>query len=371
MTSILKAYTVLLFAVIASRTSAQDIKPIAAANYLNLQWKQVANQLPDEWYASEHAKAVADNVIFCQQDIGGWAKNTPYHHPLTGKDSAAVIRLRPSIGATFDNGATIMEMNFLAKVYSKNPDVRYLESFRKGLNYIFQAQYPNGGWPQFYPFRQGKTVDYASHITYNDNAMVNVMMLLRDITEDKPLYKSLQLSNDVKAKAKEAFEKGVECILKTQIRINGKPTVWCAQHDEITLQPANARAYELASFSGSESAGITLLLMGIKNPSPPIITAINGAVEWFDTYKIEGIKVERVLLENGKRNTIVVKDNNAKAIWARFYDLETGKPFFCDRDGVKKYSLAEIGDERRNGYSWYTFEPEKVLLKFKTWKKSE
>jgi pectinesterase len=35
---------------------------------------------------------------------------------------------------------------------------------------------------------------------------------------------------------------------------------------------------------------------------------------------------------------------NAKPIWARFMDLETNEPFFCDRDGIKKKSLDQIGE---------------------------
>ena len=69
--------------------------------------------------------------------------------------------------------------------------------------------------------------------------------------------------------------------------------MWCAQHDETTLAPAKARSYELPSFSGSESVGITLLLMSIENPSEDIITAVHGAVQWFGNNKIEGIKLER------------------------------------------------------------------------------
>ena len=49
-------------------------------------------------------------------------------------------------------------------------------------------------------------------------------------------------------------------------------------------------------------------------------------------------------------------------------ELDNNKPFFCDRDGIKKYSLAEIGPERRNGYAWYISTPEKVLKKYPKWK---
>ena len=55
-------------------------------------------------------------------------------------------------------------------------------------------------------------------------------------------------------------------------------------------------------------------------------------------------------------------------MWARFYDLETELPYVCDRDGIKKKSLEEIGYERRNGYSWYTDKPQEVLGKYPVWK---
>jgi pectinesterase len=64
---------------------------------------------------------------------------------------------------------------------------------------------------------------------------------------------------------------------------------------------------------------------------------------------------------------VVVGYTNAQPLLARFYDLETGKPFFCDRDGIKKASLAEIGDERRNGYSWYSNSFEGLKKKYDKW----
>ena len=35
----------------------------------------------------------------------------------------------------------------------------------------------------------------------------------------------------------------------------------------------------------------------------------------------------------------------------------------CDRDGIVKYAVAEIGYERRNGYAWYGKWPENLLVK--------
>ncbi|MFO7658194.1 MAG: pectate lyase [Bacteroidales bacterium] len=344
--------------------SAQDKKHDNADNYLKKKWKQVAIGMPLEWYGSAEAKSVAENVLLYQRDAGGWPKNTNFHQLLSDSDKENLVKSKSKIGATFDNGATITELEFLAKIYSQIKDGRYKQAFEKGLEYIFDSQYENGGWPQFYPYKGG----YSNHITYNDNAMVNTMNFLKEIYADNKEYASLVISNNTKVKAKKAFNKGVECILKTQIVIDGNPTVWCAQHDEITLAPANARSYELVSFSGGESVGIVLLLMGIDDPSKEVIASVNGAVSWFENHKIKGKKIESIVNEEGKRDRVVVEDKDAPALWGRFHDLETGKPYFCDRDGIRKNSLAEIGHERRNGYSWYTTAPEKILEKYPEWK---
>jgi PelA/Pel-15E family pectate lyase len=336
------------------------------SDYLNKQWKEVASRMPSEWYASEEARMVADSVLKYQTKIGGWAKNSGYHKGGVKQDEWARIQ-SSGIGATFDNDATLTEMKFLANIYAKQKDNRYHEAFMKALNYTFEAQYDNGGWPQYYPYRIGRTVAYSSHITYNDNSMVNVMNFLKDIMNDHELYESMQISDEMKSKAMHAFDKGVECILATQIKIDGKPTVWCAQHDEFTLAPAMARSYELPSFSGSESVGITLLLMDIENPSEEVVAAINGAYNWFQDHKISGIRIDEFRNEVGERDRVVVEDSTAPDVWARFYDLETGEPFFSNRDGIKKKTMADLDINRRGGYRWYTRAPEKVLEKYADW----
>jgi pectinesterase len=145
-------------------------------------------------------------------------------------------------------------------------------------------------------------------------------------------------------------------------------TGWCAQHDENTFEPTNARAYELASLSGQESAGIVLLLMSIKNPSPDIIKAVDSAITWFEKTKITGYRIEWITNENGKKEKRMVADANAEPMWARFMELEDNTPFFCDRDGIKKPSMFDIGEERRIGYSWYSTSANNAIAKYAQWK---
>src|SRR5262249_10626222 len=163
-----------------------------------------------------------------------------------------------------DNESTYTQMEFLARVYTATKQGRFAASFRRGFEYLLQAQYPNGGWPQFYPLRHG----YWDHITYNDDAMIGVLTILQRIMTRAAEY--VFLTNDERSRAKAAIDRGIDCILKTEVVQNGRLTVWCAQHDEQTLAPAKARAYEHPSLSGSESVGIVEFLMGIERPSPEV-----------------------------------------------------------------------------------------------------
>ena len=113
-----------------------------------------------------------------------------------------------------------------------------------------KAQYDNGGWPQYFP----DFSSYRSEITYNDNAMINVLNVLNDVVRKKNDMDLVSAS--YADRCRDAVKKGIKCILKTQVLQKGKPTAWCAQYDARTLKPATARTYELPSLSGSESVGI-------------------------------------------------------------------------------------------------------------------
>ncbi|MCX7872382.1 MAG: pectate lyase [Verrucomicrobiae bacterium] len=320
-----------------------------AANYLHN---------PPMWYSSVESAQIASNIISHQSPLGGWTKNTDTtSKPYTGNP----LDIKP----TFDNGATVDELRFLAIHYNATKSTPSKTAFLKGFDYIIKAQYPNGGFPQCHPPGNG----YHKHITFNDSTMVRLLEFLRE-TANSEVYKFLD--EERRKQARQAFEKGIDCILKCQIKINGKLTAWCAQHDETTLEPRGARTFELPSISGCESVGIVRLLMSIEKPSPEIITSIRAAIEWFKSSKIEGI---RIVEKNNPtvpttRDRVVVKDPAAPPLWARFYEIETNKPIFADRDGVKKYNLSEIGHERRNGYAWYGNWAQKLIEReYPEWEK--
>ena len=52
-------------------------------------------------------------------------------------------------------------------------------------------------------------------------------------------------------------------------------------------------------------------------------------------------------------DVIVVDEPTAGLIWARHHEIDSNRQVFVGRDGLKKYSLAQIERERRTGTAWY------------------
>ena len=323
-----------------------------------ISWRNALRQSTD-WYGSAEAVRVADNVLLYQRDTGGWPKNTEMAKLLEAGERAELGELKDQKDSTIDNGATYTQLEYLARVFTATQQERFKTAFFKGLDYLLAAQYKNGGWPQYFPLRKG----YYTHITYNDDAMVGVLRLLRGITRKQADYGFVDDTR--RQRAAQAIAKGIECILKTQVVVAGKRTVWCAQHDEVTLQPAPARAYEKISLSGSESVGVVRFLMEIEQPDARVLEAVQAAIAWFEQAKLTGLKVvEKPDASSPKGfDRVVVQDAQAGPLWARFYEIGTNRPLFCGRDSIVKYSLAEIEYERRNGYNWYTGSPAGLLAK--------
>jgi len=313
---------------------------------------------PDAWYATADGARVAENILSFQSELGGWPKNTD-------TTAAPFAGNRKDLHPTFDNGATTDELRFLARAFNATRELRYQKAFERGYDYILVAQYPTGGWPQFYPPDR----EYHRHITFNDDAMVRLMNFLRE-SWSSPAYHFLD--SERMQKAKREFDRGIDCILRCQIKVNGKLTAWCAQHDELDYRPRSGRAYELVSISGGESVGILRLLMSLDHPSPEVICAVDAGIAWFESAKLKGIKVVTVPDARSPKGTDkrVVQDAASPPIWARFYEIGTNLPIYCDRDGLPKHQLSEIGYERRNGYSWLTSSPQSLIEQdYPAWKK--
>ena len=315
----------------------------------------------ETFFRTPEASRVGSQLLLWQRDTGGWPKNVDMSVPLTDGDKARLLEdksLRDD--STIDNRATTSQLCYLARLYSATGEKAWRDSFRKGLEFLLDGQYECGGWPQFWPEHRAK---YAGHVTFNDGAMGNVMEVLRGVYRREAPFNSRGLvSGSLRRRARKAFEKGVECILDCQIVVDGKPTVWCQQHDENTLEPAPARSFEPAAFCSAESAQLVEILMSVEKPSQRVKDAVNGAMAWFDANKIIGYEYVRE-----KGDTFLRPHPDTKPLWARFYDFEECRPFVCGRDGVIRRSLSEIEPERRNGYGWYNNDCGRLYPEYLAW----
>ncbi|MFM1942390.1 MAG: hypothetical protein RI897_1372 [Verrucomicrobiota bacterium] len=288
---------------------------------------------PVGWWAGDEARVIAERVLSWQTAEGWWPKNldTSAERRVMGGE-----RLR----GTFDNGAGRDEMRFLGRLYGVTGEEGYRRAFLRGLGCVLGAQYANGGWPQS-PDPGG---GYGRHITFNDGTMIGLMRLLGELRDGEGYG---FLGEDQREMIGGALARGLECILGCQVREEGELTVWCAQHDRESLEPVGARSYELPSLSGGESAGVLLYLMECGPGTEAVCEAVEAGVRWYERVKISGWR--QVVVDGDKR---LVAEGGAPEMWARFYELGSGRPIFCGRDGVRKYALSEIEGERRNGYAW-------------------
>ena len=363
-----------------SKTSEKALTPIDVEMFgdNSRHWYGIAdpdniiNALPGEpRYEASNVRAIADNIVLFQKVNGGWPKNYDMMAILSDVQKDSVLRAKRLANTTFDNGTTYTHVAYLAKAYKLASDKRYRDAALRGLDFILKAQYENGGWPQYFPLEN----NYSRHITYNDGAMGGILKVLKEIAENSPVYNFVD--NQRRRQLRVAYQKGIDCILRTQIRDNGKLTAWCQQHDEISLAPVWARKFEPPCISNGESAGLVLLLMSIKNPENRIVEAVKSAVQWFEDSKIYNTKVVTVKASpmdsryrHSETDRVIQTDSTAPPIWTRYYELGTHRPMFCNRDSKVVYSLAEVERERRDGYAWYVYSPQEVLNQYPAWLKS-
>jgi PelA/Pel-15E family pectate lyase len=352
---------------------AIDTKPFADAahHWYDIFEKEnvIAPQKNQPRYKPEEIENIADNILLYQKSNGGWPKNYDILAILTEQRKQALIQAKDILNTTFDNGTTWSHVECLAKVYSATNNKKYKTACLKGFEFILAAQYANGGWPQYFPLKK----DYSKYITYNDDVFAGIMGMLKDVNDEQSWYQFLDKS--YRKRLVQAFEKGIDCIINTQIKDNGKLTAWCQQHDEQTLEPTWARAFEPPAICNGESADVVLLLMQIKNPGKKVINAVQNAVAWFNESKILNtrqkiipVPVDTTEFTISKTDKIIVTDPAAPPIWTRYYELKTHRPMFCNRGKKIVYSLAEVERERRDGYGWYNYAPQKVLELYKSWR---
>jgi len=286
--------------------------------------------------------------------------------------------------STLDNDATNTELHFLAELSAALPGQAgdaYRAAIMRGIEYLLDAQYPNGGWPQVWPLEGG----YHDAITFNDDAVTESSETLTLVAggarkETKPGEHAATedfsfIPPAMRVRAKAAVAKALECILATQITVPALDqrhkvlAVWAQQNDPLTLAPVSARNYEMPSLSTGESASVMEYLMSLDHPSRKVVRSVRAADAWFEAHKILGYEWFGGRGTEGGRRLVASKD--AGPLWARYYSLTGGEPIFGDRDKTIHDDVMELSLERRNGYAWYGASPVRALAEYAEWKKGK
>lgn len=364
------------------------------------------NEIPPyELYSDSQIAGIAENMLFLQNPDGGWAKNLDFQRIYTLEELYSIKEKNKNIlpvtfnlkkqnsGSTMDNRNIFSEIRYLSQVYEQIPEERYAECAKRGLQWILNAQEPKTG---------GFTGADVYAITFNDDVMADVLSFLTEVAENKKRYPFFD--DELLEKARKAYWRGIDCILKTQITVtlgDGTKllTAWCQQHSYENYAPVWAREFEPPSICSTESKKVVELLMKIKNPSEEIKNAVISACEFFsrDDIKIREKKLVRLPRQgnvlNGRYSDYekrLVDDENAHDLWARFYALDKSfdvvsgarkpiqgeypkalSPVWCDRGCKYVENFNDLSLERRNGYGYTTSSIEKLISKeYMDWRKN-
>ncbi len=247
-------------------------------------------------------------LVWGQRTEGGWDHRVDVSH-LTPD---ARVPERKKGHCSFDDNISQGAVDFLMDLDETLDEPWLDDGVALGLRFLLRSQFPNGAWPQWYPLRGG----YHNHYTFNDNAINDCIRVLLDA--HRRYGKKEYLAG---------AKRGGGFIIVSQVK--PPQTGWAQQYSH-DLKPAKARSFEPAAICSATSARNirTLVDLAVYTGDTKYLGPIPAALDWLDRSKLKA------------------------GLWARLYEVGTNKPIYGDRDGRIHYTLQEISEERRTGYSW-------------------
>jgi PelA/Pel-15E family pectate lyase len=315
-------------------------------------------------YQPQQVTEIADNLLLYQRDNGAWIENRDPARILDATEKAALVAEKTQASGSFDNRNIYSQIDYLAAAFGQTRKPAYREAAARGLDYALAQQIAGcGGWPHSIP----GSASYHRYITIADEVTSGMLRLLRKVSAGADPFGHVDAST--RARAKAALDRGDECVLKLQVSQGGKLTGWAGQYDPQTLKPAQGRAFEMPSIVSQETVEMLRYLMSVQQPSDAQVNAIESAVAWLRRSQLDGVRLEKVMLEKPVQYQYhvatfdyrLVNDATAPPLWARFYDLADNGIVLANRDSVRVKDFSEIHPERRSGYAWFGTWPAEML----------
>jgi len=278
-----------------------------------------------------YAERAANALIWGQHPAGGW-------HYFVDFDPSGIQRFYDEAAsqcrgweefyhyygnATFDDDTTAGAAHFLLRLYYVNLDPKYRTPLLKALDFVLQAQYPNGSWPQRYPlsheFPHGGHADYTSFQTFNDDVISSNIHLLLEAYEKLGRREYL-----------DAARRGMDFYLISQLPA---PQAGWAQQYDLEMKPAQARSYEPAAICTGQTVDNIRDLEAFYRSTGDrrYLGPIPKAIQWLEDSTVES-------------------GGTAGFTHALYYELGTNKPLYihhAHREGSRKEILRFWVDHER------------------------
>jgi PelA/Pel-15E family pectate lyase len=304
----------------------------------------------DEYYYKAATRA-ADALIRVQHPAGGWN----YVADLAGEES--LRRWYDTIGrngwrleefqhyygnATFDDGTTTSAARFMMQLYLEKRDAKYGASLDRSIQFVLDAQYHSGGWPQRFPLMGGFSKDghpdYTGFITFNDDVALGNLDFLIDCHQVLGEERLL-----------DPLRRAMNCFVVTQQK--SPQAGWAMQYTP-DLEPAGARTYEpKALVTHTTVQNIAQLIRFYRlTGDTNFLTRIPEALAWLDSVKwgadqanVEGTHPTFVELGSNKPLFLHRKGSNARN--GKYYTDDRPEMTIAHYSSSRKLAVEKLRDQ--------------------------
>jgi len=285
------------------------------------------NATGDQYYYAAAARA-ADALIAGQHRSGGWnyfihtggeaAKRHWYE--TVGRNGWRLEEFQHySDNATFDDAGTAETMQLLLRLYLIRHEARFLPPLNRAIAFVLRSQYPNGGWPQRWPY-DPRYPGYQRYITFND-----------DVSKENIRFLIMAGQALARPELLRAARRGMEIFLTTQGR--GRQAGWGLQYD-LRLNVADARTYEPRAFVTHTTATNLEQLMDFYQLTGErrFLARIPDALAWLRSVQLpDGIGPRErrfpTFVEPGTNRAIYNHRRGSNVVNGRYYqDYDPARP---------------------------------------------
>ncbi len=282
------------------------------------------NATGDESYYKA-AEQVAGALIKGQHPAGGWNYVVDFAgeealkkwYATVGANAWRLEEFQHYYGnATFDDAGTAESSQFLLRMYVAKKDPKYRPALDKTIRFVLDSQYPNGGWPQRFPFAEQASLhgkpDYTRYITFNDDvAAENIKFLIM-------VYQALGDRTVL-----DAVRRGMDIFTVTQQK--APQAGWALQYTP-DLQPAGARSYEPKALVTHTTAANIGQLMDFYQLTgdPKYLAPIPAALDWLERVKLPADQVKNnrthpTFIEIGTDRPLYVHRRGSNVVNGEYY----------------------------------------------------